>query len=219
MTTKKKKKLFKKNIKKKKMILLLIIIIISIIVLLSIIFSISIFNTLSREKFSYNFKKEYEKLNNKETDFGQKYLEINIPSRNKMKYSSVEDILEIFNEKTDAVIYFGNSNCAYCRPAAEVLINTANDTKIRKIYYLDTNDKTKNYDSLLNLFTNEYIEDNKIYSPLVLFVAKGNIVSYHKGTLFSQDDPHTGLDNSQKEGLSEIYKSGINDVLKSTQNN
>jgi len=55
-------------------------------------------------------------------------------------------------------------------------------------------------------------------APLVIFVANGRVVSYNKGTLFSQEDPYTELDKSQVEGLSEIYKYGIRDVVDSIKN-
>ena len=50
-------------------------------------------------------------------------------------------------------------------------------------------------------------------------MADGQIVSYNKGTLFSQEDPYTELDASQIQGLSEIYRYGIRDVLEAMKNN
>ena len=52
---------------------------------------------------------------------------------------------------------------------------------------------------------------------LVLFVVDGQIVSYNIGTLFSQENPYIPLDDSQVQGLSEIYRYGINDVLSSIE--
>lgn len=57
------------------------------------------------------------------------------------------------------------------------------------------------------------VGDKRVYVPLVIFVVQGDIVSYNRGTLFSQDDPYVKLDDSQKEGLGEIYRLGINNVL------
>jgi predicted bacteriocin transport accessory protein len=56
-------------------------------------------------------------------------------------------------------------------------------------------------------------KEKRIEEPLILFVVEGEVVSYWKGTLFSQTDPYAELDDSQKEGLKEIYSSGIKDVL------
>ena len=89
------------------------------------------------------------------------------------------------------------------------------------------------YDKLLQELGDEYLidyivsdntgrrvdaEEKRLNVPLVVFVVDGNIVSSRIGTLFSQTDPYTPLDNSQVKWLSEIYRSGIEDVLKGIQN-
>lgn len=201
--------------KKNKLFAILILIIIIILIVLAVILGISLFREVKEKKVEFNFKTKYEAYNDKEDDFGRKYLEINIPSNNKIKEIDVNETLDIFSDKKDAVIYFGYASCTYCRSAAEILIETANETDLDKIYYLDTGNESENYDKLLELFVDEFKDDDEIYSPLVLFVSDGNIISYHKGTLFSQNDPFMKLDDSQREGLSEIYRSGINDVVKS----
>ena len=204
---------FIKNNKSSKIILLIVAIIGICLIVLGIISSISPNKNKDETKVEFNFKTEYEAYNGKEDILGRKYIDIKIPSKNKIKKADIDEILEIFTEKKDAVIYFGYSACTYCRTAAEILVETANNTKIDKILYLDTSDKSENYNKLLEIFIDEFKENNKIYSPLVLFVRDGNVISYHKGTLFSQDDPYIKLDSSQREGLSEIYKNGIEDVL------
>ena len=163
------------------------------------------------------FHSEYTKLNNVSTEDGKKYPRVSISKNNKIKYATYDEILNIFNSKGNAVIYFGYPKCLYCRSAVQVLIDTAEDTDLDKIYYLDIENKEQKYDELLNILGNEFIDtsnnDRKIYSPLVVFVAEGKVVSYNKGTLFSQKDPYTELDASQIKGLSEIYRYGIRDVL------
>ena len=163
------------------------------------------------------FYSEYTKLNNVSTEDGKKYPRVSISKNNKIKYATYDEILNIFNSKGNAVIYFGYPKCLYCRSAVQVLIDTAEDTDLDKIYYLDIENKEQKYDELLNILGNEFIDtsdnDRKIYSPLVVFVAEGKVVSYNKGTLFSQKDPYTELDASQIKGLSEIYRYGIRDVL------
>ena len=191
-----------------------ILVIIIILFVLGIILNSSFVEKMKDKKKETNFKTKYELYNGKTNDFGKEFLKLNIPSNNKMKDISVNEILGIFNNKKDAVIYFGYPSCAYCRSAVDVLISAASKTDLDKIYYLDTNEKNINYDDLLEIFIDDFIdEDGNIYSPLVLFISKGDIISYHKGTLFSQDDPFMKLDNSQREGLSEIYINGINDVI------
>lgn len=60
-------------------------------------------------------------------------------------------------------------------------------------------------------------EKKRIEVPLVIFIADGKIVSYRKGTIFSQKDPFVKLNDSQKESLGKIYKNGISDVIKSKE--
>ena len=84
------------------------------------------------------------------------------------------------------------------------------------------------YDKLLEELGDEYTEEyilkdkdnndisvneRRVSVPLVIFVANGDIVSSNVGTLFSQTDPYTPLDDDQVKGLSEIYSYGIRDVV------
>lgn len=166
--------------------------------------------------------REYESLNDKISEDGKKYPIVDISSDNVMKYSNLDEILEIFESNGDAVVYFGYATCVYCRTAVQVLCDTAKNTELDVIYYLDVEEKGGRYDELLNVLGDELVDSidgvRKITSPLVIFVANGKVVSYNKGTLFSQEDPYIVLDNSQISGLSEIYKYGINDVLESKKN-
>ena len=168
------------------------------------------------------FKNEYEKLNNVASENGKKYPMVNIPDNNKIKYTSYDEVIDIFNNKGDAVVYFGYPSCLYCRTAVGVLLNTSKDMDIDNILYLDIENNDKRYGELLGKLGDTFVDsDNseKIYSPLVIFIVDGNIVSYNKGTLFSQVDPYTELDKSQIEGLSGIYRSGIRDVINGLSNN
>lgn len=160
------------------------------------------------------FKEEYEKLNNITNEEGKKYPTINISSNNIIKYSYEQEIINIFNNKVDAVVYFGYPSCLYCRASAEVLLNTASATNLDVIYYIDT-ERTDISDELINLLGEELTEEEKIYASSVIFINDGEIVSYNKDTLSSHKDPYQKLNESQIEGLSEIFKYGINDVIES----
>ena len=163
------------------------------------------------------FKDEYMELNNVATDDGKKYPRVSISDENKIKYTSYDEILDIFKSDGNAVIYFGYAKCLYCRSVVSVLVDAAVETGLDKIYYLDIEEKGENDEQLFTVLDDRFIatsdNDRKIYSPLVIFVADGKIVSHNKGTLFSQDDPYVLLDASQIEGLKSIYISGINDVM------
>lgn len=163
------------------------------------------------------FENEYEELNGVKTEDGKEYPEVNISYSKIIKYTNVDEIVNIFNNDKSAVIYFGFSTCTYCRSAIEVLCDTAKETELDTIYYFDVKENN-NYDKLLNVLDERFITDeNKIYAPLVLFISNGDIVSHNKGTLSSQDDPYVELDESQKQGLSEIYWYGIRDVVESSK--
>ena len=200
---------------------LLLVLVCSLIVIVSLVYVIMGFiNNNSSD--SNKFEDEYEELNNVATEDGKKYPRVDISSDNKMKYVTYDEVLDVFKNNEDAVIYFGYAKCLYCRTAVQVLVDTAKDTELEEIYYLDVESKDEKYNELLNaLGTNFIVDENGeklIYSPLVVFVVNGQIVSHNKGTLFSQEDPYVELDKYQVDGLSEIYGYGINDVLTSKKN-
>ena len=163
------------------------------------------------------FKSEYEKYNGIEIADGKKYLDININGSDKIKYSTEDEIVNIFNNAGDAVIYFGYPTCSYCRTAAEGLLNTAKNMELETIYYLDTKNGVS--DKLINVMDEKFLIDKNgmkaINEPLVLFVTKGIVVSYNIGTLFSHEDPSIAMDVAQISGLEFIYEHGIKDVLNS----
>ncbi|MGM9882538.1 MAG: hypothetical protein ACI31S_06865 [Bacilli bacterium] len=228
------------NNNKKK--ILVVIGIILVILIATILFIFLKVKTPDSEKI----KNEYERLNSELSEDGKSYPKVELPSTNIMKYADIDEIIDIFHKKENAVIYFGYSTCLYCRSAIEVLCDVASSTDLDTIYYLniedywDVKEFNKNnelvvkkeanskYKELLDILGEELITeytltdkngnivkvgDKRVYVPLVIFVVKGDIISYNKGTLFSQDDPYTKLDDSQIEGLSEIYRLGINNVL------
>lgn len=168
-----------------------------------------------------SFENEYEKLNNVATEDGKKYPRVSIDKNNKIKYATYDEVLDIFENNKDAVVYFGFSKCLYCRTAIQVLVDTAAETELKEIYYLDVESKGDKYEELLTTLGDNFVNTEnggrEIISPLVIFVTNGKIVSYNKGTLFSQSSPYDELDKSQIKGLSEIYSYGIRDVLTSIE--
>lgn len=206
--------MFKKNKKKILFIAILLIIIISIV---SIIILLN--QNDSNEIKNEQFEKEYEELNGVLTSDGNKYPEVNIPSANRIKYSNIDELLNIFNNYGDAVVYFGGPECIYCRHVVQILIDTAINTEIDEILYLNIKNTENKYQELLDNLNEEFITDigfgDEIYTPLVIFIVDGEIVSYNKGTLFSHTGPYNNMDASQIEGLSEIYRLGIETVISS----
>ena len=163
------------------------------------------------------FKTEYEELNGKLTSDNREYPKVNISSENLMKYSDVNEIVSLFENNGDGVVYFGYPSCPYCRVAVEVLCNTAEGTNLDKIYYVDVEQQGNKFDKLYEKLGDEIVEniDGKktINAPLVMFLVDGLIVGYNKGTLFSQESPYDLLDQSQIDGLSMIYQYGIDNIV------
>lgn len=213
-------KKIKEILKEKKLLVIIISVFVILVVgILLITLNKDALQGTAKSPDEVKFKDEYEKLNEEVTEDGKKYPEVKLPENNLIKYSTTKDILNIFENKEDAVIYFGFPTCLYCRSAIQVLCDTAKNTELETIHYLDVEEKDENHNKLLNTLGDELVKtDNgkkELVAPLVIFVANGRVVSYNKGTLFSQEDPYTELDASQKEGLSEIYKYGIRDVVDS----
>lgn len=214
----------KELLKNKKMLLIIgavIIVVIVIVLLITLLNKNGLIGGISNPD-GEKFKSEYEELNNQLTEDGKEYPEVKLPANNLIKYTNTKEVLDIFEKDEDAVIYFGYPTCLYCRSAIEVLCDVAKDTELDAIYYLDIEEKDENYSKLVEVLGEELIletDGNKeIYAPLVIFVSYGNVVSYNKGTLFSQEDPYTELDYYQIEGLGEIYSYGIRDVVESKKN-
>lgn len=82
------------------------------------------------------FIDEYESLNVEKTIDDRIYPEVNISNDSKVEYLTIKETLEILKNGT-ATIYVGYPECLYCRSAVQVLFDTAKDSDIDRIYYLD----------------------------------------------------------------------------------
>ncbi len=172
-------------------------------------------NTNSGEKTdAMQFKEEYEALNGQENTANQKkYLSITIPEDNPMKYTSLEEVLELLDHGT-GIIYFGRPNCPWCRNAVPVLVDAAQENGVKDIFYYNVNEvknewavqdgkvvKTQEekegyYDLLaaLDKYLDEYtvtdeegkeysVGEKRVYVPMVVFIKGGKIVGTHVGTV------------------------------------
>ena len=125
------------------------------------------------------FKDEYESLNDEIVDGSDyKYPEVKLPASNLINYSTIDDVLKIFNEDKDAVIYFGYSTCLYCRNAIQVLIDTAVETELDEMLYLDIEDywEVKELDKNGKVITTKKAHDK--YYDLLNFLGEELIVDY-----------------------------------------
>lgn len=177
-------------------------------------------------KDSIKFKEEYEKINDTVKP------KVSLEDDNPFVYVSDEKIVDTLKKGT-GLIYFGFSNCPWCRNAVNVLQYVNAD----KILYFDLKDKRDTYEvingvltktkdgtkeyyevlEILNDILDDYeIEDNsntykvgekRIYVPLVVGVLDGKIVGYHLDTveLNEGQSPYDLLDENQKNKLKLIY--------------
>lgn len=126
------------------------------------------------------FKSEYEDINGKEAGEGKTYRVLTIDENNPMKYSVASDIVNKINNNESFVVYFGFSECPWCRSILESLLESAKEYNIDNIYYVDvknirdvyslnennelvrTTEGTDSYYTLLNKLAN-VLDD---YKPL-----------------------------------------------------
>lgn len=222
--------------KKKTKILILILII----VLFGGLLTYFILNNKENKKYkitddSLKFKEDYEKVNNQKVTDELSYSELNLPSYNPMKYSSYEEIFKLLTDGT-GVIYFGFPECPWCRNIVPVLIDSALESNIDTIYYLNIREDrdtkklnkkgkvvtekegTKDYQKLLELLKDNLREyeglNNKnikrIYVPLVVFVKEGKVIGTMESlTSFQERVNGNGfmqMTKEEKQELSNIYK-------------
>lgn len=184
-------------------------------------------------KDEIKFKKEYESLND---DSKENYVSMKVPSQNKMVYSSKEEVLSLL-EKGTGIVYFGFPSCPWCRNAVPVLIESAKEENVDKIYYYNAledrntlslkdgkietkKEGTDFYKKLLEKLGDkasvyEGLEDESIkrlYFPTVVFVKDGEIQTLHESTVDGQKDPSKALTSKQREELKEIYVKGITSI-------
>lgn len=148
------------------------------------------------------FKEEYESLNNKED-----YLEVSIKEKNPIVYSSLDEIIDIMENKS-GLIYLGYPESNSCRDSLPVLLEAANQVGLNKIYYL--NIKNINSDKASEEKINKLKEYVNSFDGInVIFVKdKENI-----GTISSLDEDFKSMDEEEKDELLKVYKNSIHEML------
>ncbi len=207
-------------------------IIISILIILLCGCSTNMKGTTDGEKF----KEEYESINDTLKSDGTSYIKMNIDSNNPMKYSSYEEVMDILDGT--GIIYLGFKECPWCRTSLPVLLEVANELKVKTIYYFNalnirdtkelkdgnivtTKEGTKEYYNLVNklydyLGVYNGLNDEtikRIYFPTVIFVSNGEIKGLHVGTVSSQTNVNISLTEEQREELKTIYKNYMLEVV------
>ncbi|MBR4177786.1 MAG: hypothetical protein IKR57_00365 [Bacilli bacterium] len=88
---------------------------------------------------AYKFKTEYESLNGVENDYGKTYRSLTINKKNRMIYSTAEEIVNKTKNKETFIVYFGFSKCPWCRSMIENLVDLSIENEM-DIYYVDVLD-------------------------------------------------------------------------------
>lgn len=144
-----------------------------------------------------------------------KYIKVDIPRDNGVKYLGEEEIYDVFESGT-GIIYFGYPECPWCRNIVGPLITSNKDSGVL-LYYVDVHkltDKDKLFE-ILDEYLKEDDDGNKrLYVPDVYFVKDGEILSHHLGTVDSYKNPYLGMSKEQRDELITIYKREINKLKK-----
>ena len=90
-------------------------------------------NLMDSERFQY----EYNSLNGKIDDHGNKMRELNIEKDNPIEYSSYSEILNNIENEETFWVYFGFPKCPWCRSCIEAMLDSASECGVEKIYYVN----------------------------------------------------------------------------------
>lgn len=214
-----------------------IIIIISVAIVVGIMSFILIFmkkdEPVDFTQDEIKFKDEYEKLNGLEV-FENYYLKVvDIISDNNVVYLNDKDVMDKLTSGTN-VIYFGWSDCNWCRSLVPTLIDTLKLNEIDKLYYYDLKelrnayekseekDKVKLYEDILAIvgedITTTFNEDSnkagekKILAPTVVFIKDGEYVGIHIKTIDSQEKSTDELTSEQIKDMKDLLQTNINKI-------
>ena len=180
----------------KKNITLVIIIIAAVAAILVSAINIKGFSVTESSK---KFKQEYESINDKVSEkSSKKNRSVNIPENNPMEYITAEKLVKKVDNKESFVVYFGFSECPWCRSVIEELITTAQEENIRKIYYVDVKEIRDTYTLNENNEPQKEKDGSKGYNSLIKKLS--NVLNEY--TLTTDD-------NKTVNGEAKILETGI----------
>ena len=103
-----------------------------------------------------NFKNEYESLNGKVNANGMEHRTVSIDDDNPFIYASAKEIINMYENGETFYVYFGDTQCPWCRSVIEKAIEVAKKNKIDKIYYVKIWDDDHN-----EILRDKYIVDEE----------------------------------------------------------
>lgn len=210
-----------------------------ILILILIIGAITTYILIQNSKDSYKFKKEYESYNNKSWEYeGKKgkYLNIEINKDNPIIYLNDENIVKELKEG-DKIIYFGFPDCNWCRAALPVLLKSAEENGVEKIYYYDfgkvretfeknkNNEKAKIYQQIIEVLDSNITStfesgakkgEKRLSAPTVVLMKDGKVSSFHYRTVESHQNYNKNLTTEEYNELYKIYEDMMIDLIMCT---
>lgn len=210
-----------------------------ILILILIIGAITTYILIQNSKDSYKFKKEYESYNNKSWEYeGKKgkYLNIEINKDNPIIYLNDENIVKELKEG-DKIIYFGFPDCNWCRAALPVLLKSAEENGVEKIYYYDfgevreafeknkNNEKAKIYQQIIEVLDSNITStfesgakkgEKRLSAPTVVLMKDGKVSSFHYRTVESHQNYNKNLTTDEYNELYKIYEDMMIDLIMCT---
>lgn len=204
-----------------------------------IIGAITTYILIQNSKDSYKFKKEYESYNNKSWEYeGKKgkYLNIEINKDNPIIYLNDENIVKELKEG-DKIIYFGFPDCNWCRSAVPVLLKSAEENGVEKIYYYDfgevreafeknkNNEKAKIYQQIIEVLDSNITStfesgakkgEKRLSAPTVVLMKDGKVSSFHYRTVESHQNYNKNLTTEEYNELYKIYEDMMIDLIMCT---
>lgn len=139
--------------------------------------------------------------------FKEEYSMLDIDENNIIEYSSINNVLKML-DKDSGVVYIGNSNDDLSKKILPILLNASDNTDLDKIYYVDSSKIRKKF-NIKDKDNKVIISDTELEIPLVLFIANGDVIDYHIGTIDNKLD----LNKDEIISLYFEYLDGIHKVL------
>lgn len=150
-------------------------------------------------RFVSNKNNENTNINKNEDkiEFSKLY---EVDENNVFEKISAETAVDLLENGT-GILYLGFPKCPWCQDLVPLLNESAKDNSINSVYYIEDffdmrPDKVENpkyqneYNKIVKIIeeyenktNNQIKEDNIIKVPLILFIKKGEIVGYQKGTV------------------------------------
>ncbi|MGN1379487.1 MAG: hypothetical protein ACI4XR_03710 [Bacilli bacterium] len=128
-----------------------------------------------------SFKEKYEDLNNQSSKIDKKYIyeKIEIDKNNKMVELSYDEVINLLDYGT-GILIFTSPYLNECRKIIPKFIDFTTKVNENAYYYDLLNDKNEsnlNYQKLTDKL-DDYLLDNQISEPMILFIKEGNIIEY-----------------------------------------